>query len=140
MFISKKTLSKAIDSIQQYIQNELFAIGQDIETKLAVAKADQDNAIRSVEERLEAKAQELFQKALEADREKRYKSEEPFVEIVSQDFTEEGGVQLRLDWNPAFIRYLKANGVIGPTDEAIVDNWLKSLSQERLAEGGKEFR
>lgn len=88
----------------------------------------------------ESRIQKLFEQALEADRKKRYDSVEPFVEIISQTFSEEGGVQLRLDWNKPFIDYLKKNGVTGPTDEAIVDNWLIALSRDRIAEGGSEFK
>lgn len=96
------------------------------------------NAKAAIE--MEANIQNLFVKALEADRAKRYDSNEPFVEILSQKFSEEGGVQLRLDWNQPFINYLKTNGFTGPTDEAIVDNWLVSLSRERIAEGGSEYK
>lgn len=99
-----------------------------------------DATITRMQAEIEGKSQQLFEAALAADRKKRYDSNEPYVEIVSENFTEEGGVQLRLDWNAPFIKYLKENGFSGPSDEAIVDNWIISLSRERIAEGGSEFK
>lgn len=80
---------------------------------------------------LESEADNLFQRALEADRKRRYESDEPFVEIVSEHFDAHGGVELKLDWNKAFIDHLKQNGFGGHSDEEIVDNWLLALSRTR---------
>lgn len=115
-------LTQSLDFNQTFLENKL-------EELVAAASA-----------KLVTDAQALFEAALAADRAKRYGSSEPYVEIVSETFSEEGGVQLRLDWNRPFIDYLKKNGFTGPSDEAIVDNWLISLSRERIAEGGSEFK
>jgi hypothetical protein len=95
-----------------------------------------NEAVASIKTELLGQVKTLFEQALEDHRKKRYESDEPFVEIVSEDFTSEGGVQLRLDWNTAFITYLKKNGFNGATDEQIVDTWLVSLSNSRIAESG----
>lgn len=94
------------------------------------------------EEILKAAAEQAVA-AKEAEVKAKYDSDEPYVSIVSGDFTREGGVQLRLDWNAAFITYLRANGFTGATDEAIVDRWITSLSNERMSEataGKSDFK
>ena len=126
-------------------KNELLAIANKAtSTMLQEMKAEIISEMTSRNEayaaEFESKVQTIFENALIADRAKRYESDEPFVEIISQTFSEEGGVQLRLDWNKPFIEYLRKNGFTGPSDEAIVDNWLISLSRERIAEGGSEYK
>lgn len=140
MLVTTKKLLTAIAGVKTFIEGEINRLAVLIDQKHTAHREETAEALISARAELRAEADELFRKALADDREKRLNSTDPFVEIVSQNFSEEGGVQLRLDWNPAFIRYLKANGVTGPTDESIVDNWLKSLASERIAEGGTEFR
>lgn len=137
MFVTNKTLdaalAKTLDDARIHANDCLrVALGNTSETATKIEAA--------ITASLESRIQELFQKALEADRQKRYDSTEPFVEIVSQTFSEDGGVQMRLDWNKPFIEYLKKNGFTGPSDEAIVDNWFVALSRERIAEGGSEYK
>lgn len=52
---------------------------------------------------------------------------EPWVEIKSADFNEVKGIQIELDWNEAFVQYLKDNGVKARTDDQIVQKWLATL-------------
>lgn len=133
MFITKKKHDAAIAELKAAFAATLTEFAAEQRNTIA-------NSVADAEVRIRGAAQELFEVALAADRSKRYDSSEPFVEIVSETFSEEGGVQLRLDWNAPFINYLKKNGFTGPTDEAIVDNWLISLSRERIAEGGSEYK
>lgn len=133
MFITRKAHEAALNALEERLNSAINTLRNTHEYALA-------NAIAGVEAKLKDDAQTLFEAAMAADRAKRYESNEPFVEIVSETFSEEGGVQLRLDWNQPFIKYLKANGFSGPTDESIVDNWIVSLSRERIAEGGSEYK
>lgn len=68
----------------------------------------------------------VFRKQAEED-EARRNSKEPWVEIKSAEFNEVKGIQIELDWNEAFVYYLKDNGVKAKTDEGIVQKWLMML-------------
>lgn len=71
-------------------------------------------------------------------------SDKPWVTVVGDAVGEEG-LQVSLDWNDAFIEYLKANGIEGKDDTQIVQYWLAMiakqqadrLSEERLELEGK---
>ena len=68
-------------------------------------------------------------------------SEEPWVTIVGDAVGEEG-IQLSLDWNDAFIKFLKAAGIDGTDDTAIVQKWLAMVAKEqadRLGEARLEL-
>lgn len=67
----------------------------------------------------------------EADRAKR-EGKEPWVEIKSADHNEVRGIQIELDWNPAFIQYLKENGITGRDEETAVQKWLAFLYQDLI--------
>lgn len=51
----------------------------------------------------------------------------PWVEIKSANFNETTGIQIELDWNDAFVSYLRDNGITGATEELIVQKWLAFL-------------
>lgn len=145
MLFTPKARQDLVEEITANLKNDIRREAEiahdnmkDVEQKVERAIAEAREALLAT---VREEAQQLFQAAMEADRKKRYDDSEPFVEIVSENFDESaGGVQLRLDWNQAFITYLKKNGITGPSDEAIVDNWVVALSRERLAEAGKEYR
>lgn len=59
-----------------------------------------------------------------------YKSDEPQVAIVSSGLDPSRGIKLELDWNDAFIRYLKAAGFEGPDDDTIVQKWLATIYKD----------
>lgn len=102
-------------------------------SELAALRAEVFGALK---EDILKEAAAQFEAQKEAEIKAKYDSDEPYVNIISSDFTQEGGIQLRLDWNNAFIKYLKANGFVGTSDEAIVDRWVSSLSNERPTESG----
>jgi hypothetical protein len=54
-------------------------------------------------------------------------SDEPWVSIVGEGVDPDRGLQIQLDWNNAFIRFLKNSGYIGVTDESVVGQWLVHL-------------
>lgn len=68
-------------------------------------------------------------------REQIQKSDEPWVEVLgnaSNNIADRGFVELKLDWNPAFIRYLNDNGINEKTDELCVQKWLSSLNHQTI--------
>lgn len=73
----------------------------------------------------------VFRLKEEADRLKR-EGKEPWVEIKSADYSEIKGIQIELDWNEAFIQYLKDNGIKGQDEEATVQKWLAFLYQDLI--------
>lgn len=85
-----------------------------------------------LEQKKQTELKELFKASIKEDREKRYNSNEPFVEVISSHFDEEQGIQLRLDWNPAFIKYLKKHGVPGHNEDEIVACWLRGLGRDSV--------
>lgn len=92
-------------------------------------------SIKSMETKTETLAGELNQyKAKEEEDKQRQNSKEPWVEIKSADNTigEDGSnsIKIDLDWNDAFIEYLKSNGITGPNDDTIVQKWLSLLYQD----------
>lgn len=71
----------------------------------------------------ERKEQESAHKAY---LERMYASSEPWVEIQSWADTPEGA-RVELEWNGAFVEYLKQNGISGTDDEQIVQKWVALL-------------
>ena len=67
----------------------------------------------------------------ELEKETKKKSNEPWVEVVSEHYDEATKqVEMKLDWNPAFIKMLRTNGYSGRDEQEIVDKWFKRLSQD----------
>lgn len=56
-------------------------------------------------------------------------SEEPWVDIIGFVDTPQG-VRVELDWNDAFVSYLRENGVKGADDEQVVQRWITLLLRD----------
>lgn len=54
---------------------------------------------------------------------------EPWVEIVGESIDPVKGIEIKLDWNQSFIKYLVENGIEGDDEEIIVQKWLALLYQ-----------
>ena len=54
-------------------------------------------------------------------------SNEPWVEMKSIETDPEHGIRLELDWNDAFVQYLRQAGYTGRDEETIVRKWLASI-------------
>ena len=57
----------------------------------------------------------------------------PWVDVHSAEFDPEKGVQVELDWNTAFISYLRQNGITGKTEELVIQKWLALLYDDLLS-------
>lgn len=56
-------------------------------------------------------------------------STDPWVDILGGVQTDEG-IKIELDWNDAFVKYLRANGISGAKDEVIVQKWVTLLLRD----------
>ncbi len=74
---------------------------------------------------------EVYRQQDEEDAEKRT-SIVPWVEIKSDTVDPVKGIQIELDWNDAFIQYLKDNGLTAKDDDAIVQKWIAMLYVDLL--------
>lgn len=96
------------------------------------------NRLSTLEESLQierqtaaAQAKELERlQEIEHAREARMLSTEPWVEITGETIDPVRGVQIALDWNPAFIQYLKENGITGRDEDEAVQRWLALLYKD----------
>lgn len=80
--------------------------------------------------REESKAErERQRKEYEQYVERMKSSSEPWVDVTGWSETEEG-VKVELEWNDAFVDYLRANGVTGADDEQIVQKWVTLLLRD----------
>lgn len=62
--------------------------------------------------------------------------EEPRLDVQHFGITEEGHVQMKLDWNTAFIKHLKQNGIEGETEEMAVNKYLALITKNAAVEEG----
>lgn len=60
----------------------------------------------------------------------KYDSTEPWVEVKSADYHDVKGLQIQLDWNDAFIQYLKDSGMSARDEDTLVQKWLAHLYQD----------
>lgn len=64
-------------------------------------------------------------------------SDEPWVEVLGGDVDPEKGLQMKLDWNDAFIDQLRAQGYKGTTEGSLVAQWLLNVSNAVKPEDDK---
>lgn len=58
---------------------------------------------------------------------------EPWIEIKSADFDPVKGIHIELDWNVAFVQYLKDSGFKARDDETVVQKWLAFLYEDLIS-------
>ncbi len=59
-----------------------------------------------------------------------YESEKPHLEVIHSSIAEDGKLSLKLSWNDAFIRMLKAHGFDGEDEDTIIQAYLASIARE----------
>jgi len=64
-------------------------------------------------------------------------SKEPWVEIIGIEPTEQG-IRTELDWNDAFIEYLKAEGIYGVDDDQVIQHYITRLMQDMVENFAEE--
>lgn len=90
-------------------------------------------ARQEAEEKLKAAEDtvSVYRKQEEAD-EARRNGTEPWVEIKSDRLDPVKGIHIELDWNDAFVQYLKDNGIKGRDDETVVQKYLAFLYEDLI--------
>lgn len=89
------------------------------ELKSEQALAMEEAALRREEEK---KEQERYVKKMK-------ESPDPWVDIMGWVQTDKG-VKVELEWNDAFVDYLRANGVTGSDDDQVVQKWVTLLLRD----------
>ncbi len=109
---------------------------QSIEDRLAILEA---NLVVEREATLEATEKlEEANKELSVLREKQQQyddkrnSTEPWIEVVGESIDPVRGIEIRLDWNDAFIQYLKENGITGKDEDTAVQKYVAFLYQDLI--------
>lgn len=98
-----------------------------LQTKIA-DQSEQQVELEQVNEQQETELK-MFREQAEADRQRREGSD-PWVEVTSADYSAAKGIQVNLDWNEAFVKYLRDNGFDGDNDEVVVQKWLLLLYRD----------
>ena len=57
-------------------------------------------------------------------------STEPFANVLAMGFTKENGIKVKIDFNPAFIRFLNKVGIKAIDDDETVRIWLAHLADD----------
>lgn len=100
-------------------------------TQLTEAKLEQEQKSIQLAAEKEALVSEIdVLRTAVIDKNTSKDSNEPWVNVQSADFDKEHGLKIDLDWNDAFITYLKASGLKGKTDEIIIQKWLAFLYED----------
>lgn len=73
------------------------------------------------------------------ERRKFKNSDEPWVSIIGDVEDPSKGLKLDLDWNEAFIKYLRQNGLVGIKDEEVVARWVTTLHAQLLESNDEEM-
>jgi hypothetical protein len=85
-----------------------------------------------VQEELQAEEESnhpQLQRVVSEEAEKFRDSDEPWVTIIG-DTVSDDGIQIALDWNEAFVKYLRSEGVSGADETQVVQKWLAMIAQQ----------
>lgn len=117
----------------EFMNSNAEATARTLAAEAAAREAKLAHELAEAKQIAEEQARELADKkaADEAEEAKRNGSE-PWVEIRSADYSDVKGVQIELDWNDAFIQYLKDSGMSGSDDETLVQKWLALLNHDLI--------
>ena len=92
------------------------------------------------EQKLALAQEERARVTMERDKyvKKMKNSSEPWVDWVSS-VSDENGVGMELDWNDAYVDFLRANGVTGADDDAVVHKYVTLLLRQGADAIDEEF-
>lgn len=104
--------------------------------KAQVLEELKDERTRKMEEAKAAREQSRQRYQAYVDQMKQ--SSEPWVDVVGWTETDQG-VKVELEWNDAFVDYLRASGVSGADDEQIVQKWVTLLLRDMADQMEERF-
>lgn len=89
--------------------------------------------LKQKEEENNKKTNELEQTVIQVleNRDKmKYESEEPWVKLESAELHPEYGIQMKLDWNPAFIKHLRIECGFSGDEDTVIQQYIGALYKE----------
>lgn len=118
----RPTIEERLNSLETKLQQELEEKQQLEEQKL------------QLETELETASSELtVLREIAKEHEDKKNSPEPWVEVVGESIDPVRGIQIKLDWNDAFIQYLKENGITGKDEDTAIQKWLALLYHDLVS-------
>ena len=66
------------------------------------------------------------------------RNQEPWVDIKGAVEDEKHGLKIELDWNDAFIDYLRENGINGADDDTVIQKWITMLYADLMEHGQQD--
>ena len=119
----EQTMAEMRVEMMAEIKKELMAdLASDHEQKLALAQEERER---------NAKNREAYVAKMK-------NSSEPWVDWVSA-ISDENGVGMELDWNDAYVDFLRANGVTGADDDTVVHKYVTLLLRQGADAIDEEF-
>lgn len=110
--------------------------GPTVEERLNALEAklqEETNAKLQLEQELETASSELtVLREQVKEHEDKKNSPEPWVEVIGESIDPVRGIQIKLDWNDAFIQYLKENGITGKDEDTAIQKWLALLYHDLI--------
>jgi len=91
-----------------------------------------------IEEEVKEATKPQLQRVATEEADKHRDSKDPWVTIIGDTVTEEG-IQIALDWNDAFVKYLRAQGVTGADETQVVQHWLAMISKQASEKLSQHF-
>ncbi len=105
-----------------------------------VAELKEDKVLEAKEKEIEREQEDLEYNRYVA---RMQESDDPWVDFVGNVRDTEMGQRLQMEWNDAFIVYLRANGVTGANDEQVVQKYISLLFKDMVDKNeeryGKDF-
>jgi hypothetical protein len=82
-------------------------------------------------------AQEIRDEVIQAIEDKKQaeineRNNEPWVDIKGIVEDPKHGIRVDLDWNEAFVEYLRENGITGVDEEVVVQKWITMLYRDLI--------
>ena len=68
------------------------------------------------------------------------KDQEPWVDIKGAVEDPQHGIKMELDWNDAFVEFLRDNGIQGTDDEVVVQKWITLLYRDLIEQNSEQTR
>jgi Sec-independent protein translocase protein TatA len=120
-------IKKWLNKDKNELEARLTALGNSIGEAIASEKRAREEA----EAKLAQATEELnvHRKKDEHDKEK-YSSVEPWIEIKSDGIDPIKGMVIECDWNPAFIQFLKENGITSKDENVAVQKYIAMLYED----------
>lgn len=122
----------AREAEQARVNDALASMQQEIAALKQTKEIVEQELKETTAELEEANSELQMHRDKDAADEERRNGSEPWVEIKSAEFNEVKGIQIALDWNDAFVAYLRENGITARDDDSVVQKWLLMLYKDLI--------